>query len=98
MAVPVSFESQLEFFKLSDQQLSSLKTDGQALGIREHIFDRATNVIDVYHLLENERPDDVHSLIIEMLKNAGFSESRLEMLREYVKHIGDHVKYTDQRC
>ena len=84
MSEPVSFESQLECFQPDDQQLDSIKRDGQVSGVD---LEGATNILDVYHRLENKRPQDAPTIIIKMLRTAGFSEARLESLEEYVRRF-----------
>ena len=84
MAEPVSFEAQLESFQPNDQQLDSIRKDGPLSGID---LEGAANILDVYHRLENKRPQDAPTIIITMLRNAGFSEAQLESLKEYVRRV-----------
>ena len=84
MSEPVSFESQLECLQPNDQQIESIRKDGQVSGID---LEGATNILDVYHRLENTLPQDAPTIIITMLRNAGFSEAQLESLEEYIRRF-----------
>ena len=81
---PVSFETQLESFQPNDQQLDSIRKDGRVSGIN---LEGAANILDVYHRLENKRLQDAPTIIVTMLRNAGFSETQLESLEEYVRPV-----------
>ena len=84
MAEPVSFEAQLECFQPNDQQLKSIRKDGSLSGVD---LEGAANILDVYHRLENTLPQEAPTIIITMLRHAGFSEAQLESLEEYVRRV-----------